>query len=248
MTMKGGSGSKTAAPTAGAAKNKGRLKSLKSSKSMSSVDRRGSDDSPDVDTGAKILQNQRKKILAVNAFEKSKQAGKAAKASKSQSRSGSREGRVAPKSAASKTAGKLMAAASKSTAMASSASSTTSNSTGTKNVTASGAKPRMFVRHNSTPAVIPLDKKGGTRKSALKSGGGLEVEAAGRPQRKKSASAENLPEAHKSAKSVRIDDVVEVSFPKVVQKEFASDSAFPVYVQMGHHHAQTRLSSHKSFD
>ena len=207
MTMKGGSGSKTAAPTTGAAKNKGRLKSLKSSKSMSSVDRRGSDDSPDVDTGAKILQSQRKKILAVNAFEKSKQAGKAAKSSKSQSRSGSREGRGAPKTAASKTAGKLMAAASKSTAMSSSASSTNSNNTGTKNVTASGAKPRMFVRHNSTPAVIPLDKKGGTRKSALKSG----VEAAsGRPQRKKSASMENLPEAHKSAKSVRIDDVVEV--------------------------------------
>ena len=209
MTMKGGSGSKTAAAPTGAAKNKGRLKSLKSSKSMSSVDRRGSDDSPDVDTGAKILQSQRKKILAVNAFEreKSKHAGKAAKSSKSQSRSGSREGRGAPKTAASKTAGKLMAAASKSTAMASSASSTNSNNTGTKNVTASGAKPRMFVRHNSTPAVIPLDKKGGTRKSALKSG----VEAAsGRPQRKKSASMENLPEAHKSAKSVRIDDVVEV--------------------------------------
>ena len=208
MTMKGGSGSKTAAPTTGAAKNKGRLRSLKSSKSMSSVDRRGSDDSPDVDTGAKILQSQRKKILAVNAFEreKSKHAGKAAKSSKSQSRSGSREGRGAPKTAASKTAGKLMAAASKSTAMSSSASST-NNNTGTKNVTASGAKPRMFVRHNSTPAVIPLDKKGGTRKSALKSG----VEAAsGRPQRKKSASMENLPEAHKSAKSVRIDDVVEV--------------------------------------
>ena len=208
MTMKGGSGSKTAAAPTGAVKNKGRLKSLKSSKSMSSVDRRGSDDSPEVDTGAKILQSQRKKILAVNAFEreKSKHAGKAAKASKSQSRSGSREGRGAPKSAVSKTAGKLMAAASKSTAMASSASST-NNNTGTKNVTASGAKPRMFVRHNSTPAVIPLDKKGGTRKSALKSG----VEAAsGRPQRKKSASMENLPEAHKSAKSVRIDDVVEV--------------------------------------
>ena len=210
MTMKGGSGSKTAAAatTTAAAKNKGRLKNLKSNKSMSSVDRRSSADS-DVD-GGKIMQKQRKKIMAVNAFEQEKSkatavknTGKAAKANKILSRIGPKEGKTAQKSAVAKTVGKLMAAASKSTAMATASSN--NNNTGTKNVTATGAKPRMlFVRHNSTPAVIPLDKKVVTRKSALKSGS----PETGRPQRKKSASAENLPS--KSTKSVRIDDVVEV--------------------------------------
>ena len=207
MTMKGGSGSKTAAAATTTAKNKGRLKNLKSNKSMSSVDRRSSADS-DMD-GAKIMQKQRKKIMAVNAFEQEKSkatavknAGKAAKANKSLSRIGPKEGKTPQKSAVTKTVSKLMAAASKSTAMA--AASSNNNNTGTKNVTATGAKPRMFVRHNSTPAVIPLDKKVVTRKSALKSGS----PETGRPQRKKSASAENLPS--KSTKSVRIDDVVEV--------------------------------------
>lgn len=201
MTMKGGNGSKTAAT----AKNKGRLKNLKSSKSVSG-DRRSSADS-DID-GAKIMQNQRKKIMAVNAFEQEKSnatvknTSKAVKVNKSLSRKGPKEGKIVHKSAVTKTAGKVMVAASKSSAMAA-ASSTTSNNTGTKNVNATGAKPRMFVRHNSTPAVIPLDKKVVTRKSALKSS-----PEAGRPQRKKSASAENLPA--KSTKSVRIDDNVEV--------------------------------------
>ena len=202
MTMKGGSASKTSSTMA---KNKGRLKNLKGNKSMTSVDRRSSSDS-DLD-GAKIMQNQRKKIMAVNAFEQEKsnatvnKAGKATKVNKGLSRMGSKEGKTAQKSVVTKTAGKLMAAASKSTATA---CTNINNNTGTKNVTASGAKPRMFVRHNSTPAVIPLDKKGVTRKSALKSGS----PETGRPQRKKSASAENLPS--KSTKSVRIDDVVEV--------------------------------------
>ena len=207
MTMKGGSASKTSST----AKNKGRLKNLKGNKSMSSVDRRSSSDS-DLD-GAKIMQNQRKKIMAVNAFEQEKsnatvkKAGKATKVNKGLSRMGSKEGKTAQKSVVTKTAGKLMAAASKSTAMT---STNINNNTGTKNVTATGAKPRMFVRHNSTPAVIPLDKKGVTRKSALKSSpqGTLSSPETGRPQRKKSASAENLPS--KSTKSVRIDDVVEV--------------------------------------
>ena len=203
MTMRGGSGSKTSASTAAAAKSKGRLKSLRGSKSLSSVDRRSSDDS-EMD-GSKIVQNQRKKIMAVNAFgqDKSKNAGKAPKANRGPPRTGPKEGKTAQKSNVTKTAGKLMAAASKSKAMAS-----TSNNT--KNVNAAGAKPRMFVRHNSTPAVIPLDKKGVTRKSALKSSpqGTISSPETGRPQRKKSASAEHLPS--KSAKSVRIDDVVEV--------------------------------------
>ena len=115
MTMKGGNGSKTAAT----AKNKGRLKNLKSSKSVSG-DRRSSADS-DID-GAKIMQNQRKKIMAVNAFEQEKSnatvknTSKAVKVNKSLSRKGPKEGKIVHKSAVTKTAGKVMVAASKSSA------------------------------------------------------------------------------------------------------------------------------------
>ena len=199
MTMKGGSSSKT---VAAASRNKGRLKPLKSNKPESS-----SADS-DVNT-ARILQSQRKKIMAVNAFEQEKCRVQGRRLSQPKI-SGLKEAKVVPKAAASKPAAKGTSA---------SAAPSKSGNSGTKNVTAAGAKPRMFVRHNSTPAVIPLDKKVVTRKSALKAS-----PETGRPQRKKSASAENLPS--KTAKSVRIDDVVEVRAERTLIAGIVSPSRF----------------------
>ena len=172
MTMKGGSSSKTVAST----RNKGRQKPSKTSSATDS----------DLNS-AKILQSQRKKIMAVNAFEQEKCRVQGRRLSQPKVK----EAKMVPKAAATKPAGRGTSA------------SAAPKSGNTKNVTAAGAKPRMFVRHNSTPAVIPLDKKAVTRKSALKAS-----PETGRPQRKKSVSAEDLPS--KTAKSVRIDDVVEV--------------------------------------